>query len=139
MKIRLMTATLATLIAGSAFARSPIEVTMIVDNDAPIAATLMPTVSVDATPATSETNPATMRIADTAPVAITLMPTVHVTAHSQDALATTMLPTVRVTPTREDMEALAEADDEIVALPAIDQEPARVEHSFGLRARTMPR
>ena len=139
MKIRLMTATLATLIAGSAFARSPIEVAMIVDNDAPIAATLMPTVSVDATPATSDTNPATMRIADTAPVAITLMPTVHVFARGDDVLATTTLPTVRVTPTREDMESVAAADDEIVALPAIDQEPARAEHSFGLRARTMPR
>ena len=105
----------------------------------------MPTVSVDATPATSESNPATMRVAATAPLAVTLLPTVHVTARSAEELATTLLPTVRVTPTsdsswRDGSVDIAAAEATNVELPVIDDEVVDAQaQPFGLRVRTMPR
>ena len=141
----LIAATLATLIAGNAFANTHGEdavTTMTVDSTAPIRATLLPTVSIDATQATSESNPARMRVAETEPVEVTLLPTVRVTAR-EPALATTLLPTVRVTPEStallESMEiAEHEAGD---ALPVIDDAlpSTTVERPLGLRARAMPR
>jgi hypothetical protein len=138
--------TLATLFAANAFASThatDAAVSMTVEDSAPIRATLLPTVSLDATPATSESNPATMRIADTAPLEVVLLPTVHVTAR-QPALATTLLPTVRVTPEStavlESME-IADNDGTSGDLPLIDDEsPSNaVEQPLGLRARAMPR
>src|SRR5678815_393760 len=85
-------ATLATLFAASAFASTPAmdaAVSMTVDAGAPIRATLLPTVKLEATQATSEANPAKMSIADTAPLEVTLLPTVRVTAR-EPALATTL-------------------------------------------------
>jgi len=138
-------ATLATLFAASAFASTPATdaaVSMTVDESAPIRATLLPAVTLDATQATSEANPARMSIADTAPLEVTLLPTVHVTP-KQPELATTLLPTVRVTPEStallESMEIAAhEAGD---ALPVIDDASpsTAAEPSLGLRARAMPR
>jgi len=138
-------ATLATLFAASAFATTPAmdaAVSMTVDAGAPIRATLLPTVKLDATQATSEANPAKMSIADTAPLEVTLLPTVRVTAR-EPALATTLLPTVRVTPEStallESMEiAEHEAGD---ALPVIDDASpsTAAEPPLGLRARAMPR
>ena len=138
-------ATLATLSAASAFASTPAmdaAVSMTVDAGAPIRATLLPTVKLDATQATSEANPAKMSIADTAPLEVTLLPTVRVTAR-EPALATTLLPTVRVTPEStallESMEiAEHEAGD---ALPVIDDASpsTAAEPPLGLRARAMPR
>ena len=142
----LIAATLATLIAGNAFANTHGEdavTTMTVDSVAPIRATLLPTVSIDATQATSESNPARMRVADTEPVEVTLLPTVRVTALLANEVAMVVLPTVRVTP---DSAAIADADSIVDAagfatkLPAIDDDtPAALEQPFGLRARTMPR
>ena len=138
-------ATLATLIAASAFASThatDAAVSMTVDEGAPIRATLLPTVTLEATQATSEANPAKMTIADTAPLEVTLLPTVHVTAR-EPALAATLLPTVRVTPEStallESMEiAESDAGD---ALPVIDEASptTTVEQPLGLRARSMPR
>jgi hypothetical protein len=138
-------ATLATLIAASAFASThatDAAVSMTVDEGAPIRATLLPTVTLEATQATSEANPAKMTIADTAPLEVTLLPTVHVTAR-EPALAATLLPTVRVTPEStallESMEiAESDAGD---ALPVIDDASptTTVEQPLGLRARSMPR
>jgi len=138
-------ATLATLFAASAFASTPAmdaAVSMTVDAGAPIRATLLPTVKLDATQATNDANPAKMSIADTAPLEVTLLPTVRVTAR-EPALATTLLPTVRVTPEStallESMEiAEHEAGD---ALPVIDDAlpSTTVERPLGLRARAMPR
>lgn len=140
----LIAMTLATLIAGNAFANTHGEdavTTMTVDSTAPIRATLMPTVSIDATQATSESNPARMRVADTEPVEVTLLPTVRVTTRALSEVAAVLLPTVRVTP-----ESAAVAGDSIVEadyaapLPAIDDDtPAAIEQPFGLRTRTMPR
>lgn len=138
-------ATFATLFAVSAFASThatDAAVSMTVDEGAPIRAILLPTVTLEATQATSEANPARMRVAETAPLEVTLLPTVRVTA-KQPALATTLLPTVRVTPTStallESME-IAESDfgnD----LPVIDDASpsTTVEQPLGLRARSMPR
>jgi hypothetical protein len=138
-------ATLATLIAASAFASThatDAAVSMTVDEGAPIRATLLPTVTLEATQATSEANPAKMTIADTAPLEVTLLPTVHITAR-EPALAATLLPTVRVTPEStallESMEiAESDAGD---ALPVIDDASptTTVEQPLGLRARSMPR
>jgi hypothetical protein len=138
-------ATLATLRAASAFASThatDAAVSMTVDEGAPIRATLLPTVTLEATQATSEANPAKMTIADTAPLEVTLLPTVHVTAR-EPALAATLLPTVRVTPEStallESMEiAESDAGD---ALPVIDDASptTTVEQPLGLRARSMPR
>jgi hypothetical protein len=138
-------ATLATLIAASAFASThatDAAVSMTVDVGAPIRATLLPTVTLEATQATSEANPAKMTIADTAPLEVTLLPTVHITAR-EPALAATLLPTVRVTPEStallESMEiAESDAGD---ALPVIDDASptTTVEQPLGLRARSMPR
>jgi hypothetical protein len=141
----LIAATLATLIAGNAFANTHGEdavSTMTIDSAAPIRATLLPTVSIDATPATSESNPATMRIADTAPVEVTLLPTVHVSARTLREVAV-LLPTVRVTPDSAaiaDADGIVEADGFATTLPAIDDTaPATDAQPFGLRARAMPR
>lgn len=142
----LIVATLATLIAGNAFANTAAHdafQTMTVDAVAPMRATLLPLVSIDATPATSESNPARMRVAETAPIEVTLLPTVHVTAHAKEALAVTLLPTVRVTPTSAasaGADPIAEVDDFASDLPAIDDAvPATIEQPLGLRARAMPR
>jgi len=137
-------ATLATLFAASAFASThatEAAVSMTVDEGAPIRATLLPTVTLEATQATSEANPAKMTIADTAPLEVTLLPTVHVTV-LEPALATTLLPTVRVTPEStallESME-IAESDASD-ALPVIDDAtPSTTVEPLGLRARSMPR
>jgi hypothetical protein len=147
MKTRLtVTALFATLIAGNAFAHTHAPETWVtIDSDAPLHATLMPTVSVDATMATSATNPATMRIADVAPLAVTLLPTVHVTARAADELATTLLPTVRVTPTSDSSWSdgatdIADADAAAADLAVVDDEALDShEPRSGLRVRTMPR
>jgi hypothetical protein len=138
-------ATLATLFAASAFASThatDAAVSMTVDDVAPIRATLLPVVTLEATSATSESNPATMRVADTPPLEVVLLPTVHVTAYRPE-LATTLLPTVRVTPASaallESMEmAVHEAGND---LPVIDNASpsTTIEPPLGLRARSMPR
>ncbi|HKP65327.1 MAG TPA: hypothetical protein VJX31_01790 [Casimicrobiaceae bacterium] len=116
---------------------------MTVDDGAPIRATLLPTVTLAATQATSEANPAKMTIADTAPIDIVLLPTVHVTAQQEPTLATTLLPTVRVTPGStallESMEIAA--SDAGAVLPVIDDASpsTTIEPPLGLRARSMPR
>ena len=124
----LIAATLATLIAGTAFANTHGEdavSTMTVDSAAPIRATLMPTVSIDATSATSESNPARMRVAETQPIEVTLLPTVRVTPGSA-AIA--------------NGDTVVESDAFATELPAIDDDtPRAIEQPFGLRARTMPR
>jgi hypothetical protein len=139
-------ATLATLIAANAFASThatDAAVSMTVDEGAPIRATLLPTVTLEATRATSDANPATMSIADTAPLEVTLLPTVRVTARRAPTLATTWLPTVRVTPEPtallESME-LVESDGGS-DLPVIDDATpsTTVEQPLGLRVRSMPR
>ena len=143
-------ATLATLFAASAFASThamDAAVSMTVDEGAPIRATLLPTVTLEATQATSDANPAKMSIADTAPLEVTLLPTVHVTARQLPELATTLLPTVRVTPEStallESMEIASTAaeSDAGDALPMIDDASpsTTVEQPLGLRARSMPR
>jgi len=138
-------ATLATLFAASAFASTPATdaaVSMTIDEAAPIRATLLPTVTLEATPATSETNPAKMTIADTAPLEVTLLPTVHVTAKQQATLATTLLPTVRVTPgTTALLESMGVAERAAAAaLPVIDDaSPSTTIEPLGLRAHAMPR
>ena len=139
-------ATLATLFAASAFASThatDAAVSMTVDEGTPIRATLLPLVTLEATQATSEANPAKMSIAETAPLEVTLLPTVHVTAKQEPALATTLLPTVRVTP---DSTALLESMEIVQSdggndLPVIDDATpsTTVEPPLGLRARSMPR
>lgn len=139
-------ATLATLFAASAFASThatDAAVSMTVDQNAPIRATLLPLVTLEATQATSDANPAKMSIAETAPLEITLLPTVHVTARQQPALATTLLPTVRVTP---ESTALLESMEIVQSdggnhLPVIDDATpsTTVEPPVGLRTRSMPR
>jgi hypothetical protein len=142
----LIAMTLATLIAGNAFANTHGEdavTTMTVDSAEPIRATLLPTVSIDATQATSESNPARMRVAETEPVEVTLLPTVRVTARLAREVAIVVLPTVRVTPESAAVaggDTLVEADDFAKQLPAIDDDtPAALAQPFGLRARAMPR
>jgi hypothetical protein len=157
-------ATLATLFAASAFASThatDAAVSMTVDQNAPIRAILLPTVTLEATQATSEKNPAKMSVADTAPLEVTLLPTVHVTAKQEPALATTLLPTVHVTAKQEptlattllptihvtpESTALLESmeiaeSDGGSDLPVIDDATpsTTVEQPLGLRARTMPR
>ena len=139
-------ATLATLFAASAFASTPAmdaAVSMTVDAGAPIRATLLPTVKLDATQATSEANPAKMSIADTAPLEVTLLPTVRVTARLANEVAMIVLPTVRVTPDSAaivDADSIVEADGFVTKLPSIDDDtPTALAQPFGLRARTMPR
>jgi len=139
-------ATLATLFAASAFASTHAmdgAVSMTVDEGTPIRATLLPLVTLEATQATSEANPAKMSIAETAPLEVTLLPTVHVTAKQEPALATTLLPTVRVTP---ESTALLESMEIVDSdggndLPVIDDATpsTTVEPPLGLRARSMPR
>ena len=138
----LIAATLATLFAGSAFANAQeASQSMTVDDTAPIRATLMPMVSLDATSATSDSNPARMRIADTAPIEVTLLPTVHVTARARPELATTLLPTIYVTASGSSgSEAIAGSDAVVIDLPVIDDQSASTDRQpFGLRVHTMPR
>ncbi|HVT31994.1 MAG TPA: hypothetical protein VHE32_05080 [Rhodanobacteraceae bacterium] len=136
----LIAATLATLFAGNAFASPGDAITMTVEGGAPLRATLLPTVSIDADSTTSESNPARMRIADAAPVEVTLMPTVRVTARANRDLAVTWLPTVRVTPASSQAEQVAEAGDVVSGLPLIDDAaPSPDEHPLGWRVRAMPR
>ena len=143
MKIRtsLIAATLASLIAGSAFASSSNDAaSMTVDAVAPLRATLLPTVSIDADATTSESNPPRVRIADVAPIEVTLMPTVHVTAPASRDLAVTWLPTVRVTPASSEDDEIANASDIAPPLPLIDDTaPSNDEARLGWRARAMPR
>ena len=138
-------ATLATLFAASAFASThatDAAVSMTVDEGAPIRAILLPTVTLEATQATSEANPAKMSVANMTPVEITLLPTVHVRATTAPALATTLLPTVRVTP---ESTALLESMEIVESdggndLPVIDDTtPSTTVEPLGLRARSMPR
>ena len=138
-------ATLATLFAASAFASThatDAAVSMTVDDAAPIRATLLPVVTLEATPATSESNPATMRVASTAPIEVTLLPTVHVTARVRQDLAVTLLPTVRVTPASAALvgaDEVAEAEDVAAESPVSDDaSPTMSKQALGLRARTMP-
>jgi hypothetical protein len=138
----LIAATLATLFAGSALANAQdASQSMTVDTTAPIRATLLPMVSLDATSATSDSNPARMRVADTAPIEVTLLPTVHVTARLNPELATTLLPTIYVTASvSSESDAIAGADNASMDLPVIDDESASTDRQpLGLRARTMPR
>lgn len=142
----LIAATLATLIAGNAFANTHGEdavSTMTVDSTAPIRATLLPTVSIDATSATSESNPARMRVAETQPIEVTLLPTVRVTAYTLNEVAAVLLPTIRVTPgsaATANGDTIVESDGFATKLPEIDDDtPAAIEQPFGLRARAMPR
>ena len=144
MKTRLLIATtLATLFAGSALANaSDATQSMTVDDAAPIRATLLPIVSLDATSATTDSNPAKMRVADTAPLEVTLLPTVHVTARTSPQLAVTLLPTIYVSASASSVadNTIAESDDIATDLPVIDDESALTEKQpLGLRARTMPR
>ena len=138
-------ATLATLFAANAFASThatEAAVSMTIEEGTPIRTTLLPTVTLEATPATSEANPAKMTIADTAPLEIVLLPTVHVSP-KEPALAMTLLPTVRVTPEPtallESMEIAG--SDAADALPVIDDASPSMtfEQPLGLRARSMPR
>jgi hypothetical protein len=116
-------------------ATSPVTV----EARAPLSATLLPTVSVDATPSTSESNPATMRIAATEPLRVTLLPTVYVNARAEREETATLLPTVRVT-ARYDAAEVADASDAAPEMPAIDgASPTSAAHSLVSRARTMPR
>jgi hypothetical protein len=151
MKIRMSVigATLATLFAANAFASThatEAAVSMTIEESAPIRATLLPLVTLEATQATSEENPAKMRIADTSPLEVTLLPTVHVSA-KEPALATTLLPTIRVTPAStallESMEVASTeaADNAGDVLPVTDDASPSMtfEQPLGLRTRSMPR
>jgi hypothetical protein len=139
-------ATLAILFAGNACATAhaaDAASSMTVDNNAPVRALLLPTVSIDATSATSASNPARMRIANTAPVEVTLLPTVRVVAHGSPELAVTLLPTVRVTAGGSaslESEAIAERRD-FAPVRSVDDDasPSAFEQPLGLRVRTMPR
>ncbi|MBN8481853.1 MAG: hypothetical protein J0L88_09725 [Xanthomonadales bacterium] len=79
------------------------ESTMSIDARAPLAATLLPTVSVIADAVRPDAL-AQWRVADEAPLRVTLMPTVRVSAEAE-SLAFTQLPTVRVTATPREIEA----------------------------------
>jgi hypothetical protein len=136
----LIAATLASLFAGSAFASSGDATSMTIDTNAPLRATLLPTVSIDADATTSESNPVRMRIADAAPLEVTLLPTVHVTARANRDLAVTWLPAVRVTPSSPQNEEIADASDFAPHLPLIDDAaPAKNERPLGLQTNAMPR
>ena len=79
------------------------ESTMSIDTRAPLAVTLLPTVSIVA----DASNPdavARWHVADEAPLRMTLMPTVRVSAQAAP-LALTHLPTVRVTATESEIAA----------------------------------
>jgi hypothetical protein len=133
--------TLATLIATSAFAAAQdVDTSISVDGTAPIRATLLPLVSIDATQATSESNPAAMRIADTAPIEVTLLPTVHVTARLNPEVAAILLPTVRVTA----VAGSADERDEVTDVApnfefAGETSRSHPERPLHLRTRTTPR
>jgi hypothetical protein len=136
----LIAATLASVFASHAFASPGDAASMTVDASAPLRATLLPTVSVDADATTSASNPARMRIADEAPVEVTLLPTVHVTARADRDLAVTWLPTVRVTPAARDREEIADAGEAVPYLPLIEDAASSAhERPRGLRTRAMPR
>jgi hypothetical protein len=145
-RISVIGATLAILFAGGAFATSHADgsSSMTVDSVEPIRVTLLPTVSIDATPSTSAANPARMRVADTAPITVTLLPTVHVKARANPELAVTLLPTIRVVATDEDSsignDRVAEAEDATPEAPLVDDTSAwSVEQPIGLHHRAVPR
>ena len=130
-------ATLATFFATSAFATAHADAltTMTVDDNAPIRATLLPTVSIDGAQR--------MRVADTAPYEVTLLPTVHVKAAANPELAVTLLPTIYVTAESGDAslsEPVADVEDIARQIRAGDDESAsEFKRPFGLRSHTMPR
>ena len=134
--------TLATLIAGNAFANAraaEATVSMTVDTNAPLQATLLPTVSIETSSVGSTPR---MTVADTAPISVTLLPTVHVTARTNNELAMTLLPTIRVTPGSAatiDGDVIADAEAAASNLPAIDEQTLSDQQPLGLRARAMPR
>lgn len=137
-------ATLAILFAGSAFATVYADgsTSMTVDSVEPVRVTLLPTVSIDATPSTSAANPARMRVADTAPQTVTLLPTVHVTARANPELAVTLLPTVRVfaPETGSPFDDDRIADEATPDVPLVDDTSAwSVEQPIGLHHRAVPR
>jgi hypothetical protein len=144
-RISIVGVTLATLFVTSAFATAQDASSMMsVESNAPVRATLLPTVSIDATQATSATNPARMRVADTAPHEVTLLPTVHVRALSSSSLAVTLLPTVYVTAQSDtagaSSEPVADVESGAEGLRIDDiASPSSFEPSLGLRTRTMPR
>ena len=152
-RMSVISAAMAIVFAGSALATANADDALdaqsvtTVESRAPLSATLMPTVSIDADASTSDANPATMRIADTAPLQVTLLPTVYVTAkaHSQE-MAAVMLPTVRVTAQIGSWQApiesarIADSEDAVVDLPDVDDSSSsNSEQGLALRARTMPR
>ena len=151
-RMSVTSAAMAIIFAGSAFATANADDALdaqaptTVESRAPIRATLMPTVSVDADASTSDANPATMRIADTAPLQVTLLPTVYVTARGRsEKLAVTMLPTVRVTAQAGSWQApiesatIADVEDAVLDLPEVDDASAGTDRGLALRAHTMPR
>lgn len=140
MSTRIFPNRLATIIAITAAAlasthATAADATMTIDASAPLAATLMPTVSVTADAANPDAAPQ-WQVADARPLPVTLMPTVRITAQAEalsvtllptvqvnaqaDALAATVLPTVRVYATAD---ALAKTEP-VVAAPVVAQAPA---------------
>jgi hypothetical protein len=83
----------AALVAAQANAAND-AVTFTVDTQAPLHATLMPTVTITADSARPFADPR-MSVADVEPLSVTLLPTVHVSAHASE-LAVTELPTIHV-------------------------------------------
>ena len=143
-RISLIGAALAILFAGGAYATTPADVSMTVDSGEPVRATLLPTVSLDATSSTSAANPATMRVADAEPLEITLLPTVHVNARTSPDLAVTLLPTVRVYASGQESsianDRVAEAKGAAADFPLVDDTSAwEVEQPIGLHHYATPR
>jgi len=150
-RMSVTSAAMAIVFASSAFATVNADDALdaqgvTVQSRAPIRATLMPTVSIDADASTSDANPATMRIADTAPLQVTLLPTIYVSARAHsEKLAVTMLPTVRVTAQIGSWQApiesatIADVESAVLDLPAVDDSSAGGDHGLALRAHTMPR
>ena len=143
-RLTMLRTAMTVVFAGSAFVAAhaaEVSPTMTVDTQAPLHATLLPTVSIDADSTTSESNPAKMRVANSAPLPVTLLPTVHVSARSNPELAIVTLPTVRVTASIESAEVSAERVVETgFDVPLVDDESSsNVADSLSMRARTMPR
>ena len=146
-RMSVMNAAFATVLAGCVFATThanaqDAQVDATIQARAPLRATLMPTVSVDATAATSESNPATMRVARTQPLQVTLLPTVYVSAKTEPEIAATLLPTVRVTARADanshDVVRIVDNDGAVSALPTVDAAPSRREPP-AMRVGSMPR
>jgi len=146
-RLTMLRTAMTVVFAGSAFVAAhaaEVSPTMTVDTQAPLHATLLPTVSIDADSTTSASNPAKMRVANSAPLSVTLLPTVHVSARSNPELAIVTLPTVRVTASIESAQASAErvvsAEEAGLDVPLVDDElSSNVADSLAMRARTMPR